>query len=108
MSFEDYFNTFMKLSSEVSFEDIPDHIFVQINLIGKDSGSFYLSIEEGKMSVHSGEYKARQVLYIFTPTLLGRILDGIMDPVYAYTTGKFQMLGDVALGRAILSRLVNK
>lgn len=106
MSFEDFFNTFTKISSEITFEDIPDKTCLQLNLVGKDSGSFYMMIEQGKMTIHSGEYKARQVLYIFTPALLGRILNGVMDPVYAYTTGRFQMLGDIALGRMLLTRIV--
>lgn len=108
MSFEEFLDTFTELSSELTFQDIPDQTYFQINLIGKEGGKFYLLIDQEKMTVHLGEYKARQVLCIFTPTLLGRILNGIMDPVYAYTTGKFQMLGDVALGRAILTKLAKK
>lgn len=104
MSFEECLATFHKFESELTFEDLPDHTCGQIQLIGKDRGSFYFIIENGKMTVYSGEYKTRQILYIFTPTMLERILNGVIDPVYAYTTGKFQMLGDLALGRTVLTK----
>lgn len=86
-----------------------DDCSVQFNIIGSDSGCFYLDINGGGARVRDGEEgEAYKVKYIFTSAALTKIMNRILDPIYAYTTGKFKMLGDVALGRQVLQILTEK
>ena len=48
------------------------------------------------------EYKVK---YVFTVPVLSRLLRRVVDPMYAYTTSKYKMMGDVSLGRCILVKL---
>lgn len=104
MTFDECFERFVDISEKINLDDI-DTAYIQINIIGKDSGCFYLHIDKNKMEVCRGEYKDRNVQWIFTLPAFARILDGIMDPIYAYTTGKFKMMGDINLGRTLLTRI---
>lgn len=93
---------------ESGFDGIDD-CSLQFNIIGGDSGCFYLDISGGIAEVRDGdECEAYKVKYIFTSAALAKIMNRIVDPIYAYTTGKFKMLGDVALGRQVLQILVGK
>jgi putative sterol carrier protein len=108
MTYAECVKRFEDIADRVVLENIPSEYYVQINIIGKDSGKFYLHIVQGQIQVLQGEYKERDVLWIFTPAVLERILDGVIDPIYAYTTGKFNMLGDVRNGRSILTEINRK
>lgn len=104
MTFDECLARFVDISDKINLEDIST-AYIQINIIGKDSGCFYLHIENNRMEVCRGEYRDRDVQWIFTLPAFARILDGIIDPIYAYTTGKFKMMGDVNLGRTLLTRI---
>lgn len=104
MTFDECLGRFVDISDKINLEDI-NTAYIQINIIGKDSGCFYLHIENNGMEVCRGEYKDRNVQWIFTLPTFARILDGMIDPIYAYTTGKFKMMGDINLGRTLLTRI---
>lgn len=91
-----------KAVSAADLSDVED-CNLQFNIIGGDSGVFYLDIRDGAAVLRDGDVKEEyRVKYIFTPAVLSRIMNRVVDPIYAYTTGKFKMLGDVALGRQVL------
>ena len=88
----------------LELEDIED-CSLQFNVIGKDSGVFYIDIRDHIADIvvdDDGEYNVK---YVFTAPVLSRLLEKVVDPIYAYTTGKYKMMGDVYLGRCILVRL---
>lgn len=95
-------------ASVARFDDIDD-CSLQFNIIGGDSGCFYLEVSDGAATVRTGDdgedYKVK---YVFTSAALAKIMNRIVDPIYAYTTGKFKMMGDVALGRQVLQILTRK
>lgn len=88
------------LISTYDFDEFDDCGF-QFNVLGKEGGMFYLAIEDHKAILEEKphEYNVR---YNFTPAVLSKILDGKLDPIYAFTTGKFTMVGDIVLGRKLL------
>lgn len=108
MTFSECLDYFNELSECKSFDDIKDDSYFQFNIIGKDEGVFYLHISDKRMIVTCGEYRKKDVQYIATLASLDRILNGLVEPIYAYTTGKIKIHGDVSLGRTFLSVISKK
>ena len=76
-----------------------DFLAVQINITGKDSGVFYVEVKDGKISVEPYEYYDRQCAITMSLTDYNKMLDGKLDPVVAFTTGKLKIEGDI--GKAV-------
>ena len=85
-----------------------DFLAVQVNLSGKSDeggGVFYVEIKNGKVSAEPYEYNDRSCAITMTPENFLKFLDGKLDPVLAFTTGKLKVEGDV--GKALeFSKLV--
>ncbi len=76
-----------------------DFLAVQVNITGKDSGVFYVEVKDGKISVEPYEYNDRQCAITISMADFNKLLDGKLDPVLAFTTGKLKVDGDV--GKAV-------
>ena len=69
---------------------------IQINLSGKNTeGIFYIEVKDGKVNVEPYDYHDKLAEVTVNPTNLFKILDGKLNPVIAYTTGKVSISGDV-------------
>lgn len=69
---------------------------IQINLAGKNAeGVFYIEVKDGKVNVEPYDYHDNWATVTVAPTNLMKLLDGKMNPVTAYTTGKVSVTGDV-------------
>lgn len=90
--------------TSLKLEDIED-CGLQFNVIGKDRGVFYIVIRDHSADIIVDEDREYKVKYVFTAPVLSRLLEKAVDPIYAYTTGKYKMIGDVSLGRCILVKL---
>ena len=76
-----------------------DFLAVQVNITGKYSGVFYVEVKDGKISVEPYEYNDRQCAITISMADFNKLLDGKLDPVLAFTTGKLKVDGDV--GKAV-------
>ena len=76
-----------------------DFLAVQINITGKDSGVFYVEVKDGRINVEPYEYNDRQCAITMSLTDYNKLLDGKLDPVMAFTTGKLKIDGDI--GKAV-------
>lgn len=74
-------------------------IAIQVNITGKESGVFYIEIKDGKGSVEPYDYHDRSCAFTVDMANFNKIVDGKLDPVAAYTTGKLKVDGD--LGKAL-------
>ena len=84
-----------------------DFLAVQINLTGPDGGVFYLEAKNGNVSVEPYEYIDRSCAITLEPANFLKLAEGKLDPVFAYTTGKLKVDGD--LGKALeFSKLLKK
>ena len=84
-----------------------DFLAVQINLTGPDGGVFYLEAKNGNVSVEPYEYIDRSCAITIDPDNFIKLADGKLDPVFAYTTKKLKVDGD--LGKALeFSKLIKK
>ncbi len=72
---------------------------VQINLTGKDGGIFYVEVKDNKINVEPYEYNDRNCAITISPADFNKLIDGKLNPVFAFTTGKLKVDGDV--GKAL-------
>ncbi len=84
-----------------------DFLAVQVNLTGKNGGVFYVEIKDGKISAEPYDYRDRSCAVTLEPANFVKLMDGKLDPVIAYTTGKLKVEGD--LGKALeFSKIIKK
>lgn len=67
----------------------------QINIEGKAAnGIFYIEIKDGKVNVEPYEYYDRNAILTMNGTNFLKLINGKLDPVVAFTTGKVKVDGD--------------
>lgn len=99
MAFQEYFEELKKKFSGVDVSQINDSFAIEVNLTGRDAGTFYVACKEGKLSVEPYEYRDRDVKLTASCTDFQKIVDRKLDPVLAFTLGKLKAEGD--LGKAL-------
>ncbi len=67
---------------------------VQVTLTDIENGVFYAEIKDQKLSIEPYEYNDRQANLITTSEVFIKIINGKLDPVLAFTTGKLKVDGD--------------
>ena len=84
-----------------------DFLAVQINITGKEEGVFYVEVKDGKINVEPYEYNDRNCAITINMTNFNKLIDGKLDPILAFTTGKLKVDGDA--GKALeFSKLLKK
>ena len=84
-----------------------DFLAVQVNITGKEEGVFYVEVKDHKISVEPYEYHDRNCAVTMNMTNFNKLIDGKLDPILAFTTGKLKVDGDA--GKALeFSKLVKK
>ena len=84
-----------------------DFLAVQINITGKDPGVFYVEVKDHRVNVEPYEYIDRNCAITINMTNFNKLIDGKLDPVLAFTTGKLKVEGDA--GKALeFSNLLKK
>lgn len=82
--------------SDIDASSIEGTQAIQINLSGKTTeGIFYIEVKDGKVNVEPYDYHDNWATVTINPTNLFKILDGKLDPVLAFTTGKVKIDGDI-------------
>lgn len=90
-----------KVRTIAADKDVSDHDFlaVQVNITGKESGVFYVEVKDSKINVEPYEYNDRNCAVTISLTDFNKLIDGKLDPVLAFGTGKLKVDGDV--GKAL-------
>ncbi len=76
-----------------------DFLAVQINLTGDNGGVFYVEVKDGMINIEPYEYNDRNCAITMDLSNFNKLIDGKLDPVLAFTTGKLKVDGDV--GKAL-------
>ena len=76
-----------------------DFLAVQVNIEGKENGVFYVEDKDGRINVEPYEYNDRNCAVTMNLTNFNKLIDGKLDPVLAFTTGKLKVDGDI--GKAL-------
>ncbi len=81
---------------DVDVSQVMGTLAFQINIEGKAvNGIFYIEIKDGQVNVEPYEYYDRNAIIIMNATNFIKLINGKLDPVIAFTTGKLKVEGDV-------------
>lgn len=84
-----------------------DFLAVQVNLTDVDPGVFYVEVKDHQVNIAPYDYHDRSCAITVSSVNFNKIIDGKLDPVVAFTTGKLKVEGDV--GKALeFSKLLRK
>ena len=84
-----------------------DFLAVQVNITGKDSGVFYVEVKDHKVSIEPYEYIDRNCAITMSMADFNKMIDGKLDPMIAFSTGKLKLDGDA--GKALeFSKILKK
>lgn len=99
MDFEQLFN---QIKAEFLHKDtsaIPGKLAIQINLTHDITGTFYIEVKDGNLSIEPYEYHDRDVAITISSDNFLKLMQGKADPVMLFTLGKLKVDGDV--GKAL-------
>lgn len=92
--------------ANVDASKIDGTLAIQVNLVGKNTeGIFYIEAKDGKVNVEPYDYHDNKAVVTVAPTNLMKLIDGKMNPVVAYTTGKVSIDGDPGAVLALIELL---
>ena len=66
---------------------------------------FYVEIKDGKLSVEPYDYKNRQANMIISSTNFNKLINGKLNSVLAFTTGKLKIEGSIEKVRELADLL---
>ncbi len=95
MTYADFFSEVKSKFMEADISDITEHLAYQFNITGEASGIFYVEAKEGKIYVEPYEYYDRDAMFTCQAETLRKIAEGKTDPIWAVTTGKLKVEGNI-------------
>ena len=96
MTYSEYFASVKKEFDGADVSDIQEHLAYQFNVIGdKGAGIFYVEVKDGKLYIEPYEYYDRDAMFIATADTFTAIMNGELDPVWAFTTQKLKVEGNI-------------
>lgn len=99
MTYEEIFDAAKAEFMKADVSQLPGHLAVQVDIVGEGEGAFYIELLNGKLYVEPYEYYDRDVKLIANAEDFLKIASGSLNAVFAYTTGKLKVEGD--LGKAM-------
>jgi len=104
MSFDELFAKVKKLAGSAEING-NDFLAVQVNITGDDGGVFYVEVKDGKINVEPYEYADKQCTVTMKNEDFNKLIDGKLNPIMAFGTGKLKVDGDI--GKALaFSKLI--
>lgn len=95
MTYENLVEEIRRIFSKADISGVSGHLAYQFNIVGEAEGAFYAEVSDGKLSIEPYEYFDRDVLFTTTAEVLLKIATGKMDAIWAFTTGKLKVEGDI-------------
>ena len=106
MTFDEIVTKVREISSGVNVAD-KGFLAVQVNLTGEGGGVFYVEVKDGHVNVEPYSYDNRDCEVTMSIDDFNMLVEGKLDPVFAFTTGKLKVNGDI--GKALeFSKLIKK
>lgn len=100
MTYADFFYEIKNKFMGTDVSDIQEHLAYQFNIEDEEAGGiFYVEAKSGELFVEPYEYYDRDAVFISDPDTLMKIAEGKIDPVWAFTTQKLKVEGDI--GKAL-------
>ncbi len=96
MTYESVVEAAREKFSEVNVSSVQGTLAFQINIEGRTAnGIFYIEIKDGQVHVEPYEYYDRNAIIHINATNFIKLINGKLDPVIAFTTGKIKVDGDI-------------
>ncbi len=96
MTYADFFYEIKGKFMGADVSDIHEHLAFQFNIEDEEAGgAFYVEVKEGRLFVEPYEYYDRDAMFISSPEVFRKIAEGQMDPVWAFTTQKLRVEGNI-------------
>ena len=96
MTYSEYFASVKKEFAGADVSDIQEHLAFQFNVIGDEAtGIFYVEVKEGKLYIEPYEYYDRDAIFFATAEVFSAIMQGKMDPIWAFTIQKLKVEGSI-------------
>ena len=92
MEFKDCFNELKKDFVNKDVRNIPNVVF-EFNI--KDIGVFYTKVQDGKLDIQPYNYYDNDVSFTAKFETYKKIINGELDAVKAFFTGKLKVSGDL-------------
>ncbi len=96
MTYADFFYEIKGKFMGADVSDIQEHLAFQFNIEDEEAGgAFYVEVKDGVLYVEPYEFFDRDAMFISTPDVFRKIAEGQMDPVWAFTTQKLRVEGNI-------------
>ena len=95
MTYADFFYEIKGKFMGADVSDIHEHLAYQFNIEDEEAGAFYVEVKDGVLYVEPYEFYDRDAMFISTPEVFRKIAEGEMDPVWAFTTQKLRVEGNI-------------
>ncbi len=96
MTYESIVETTRNKFYDVNVSSVQGTLAFQINIEGKAvNGILYIEIKDGEVHVEPYEYYDRNAIIHINGTNWIKLINGKLDPVIAFTTGKIKVDGDI-------------
>ena len=96
MTYADFFYDMKGRFMGADVSDIKEHLAFEFDIEDEEAGgAFYVEVKDGQLSVEPYEYYDRDARFICAPEVLLKIATGEMDPVWAFTTQKLKVEGNI-------------
>ena len=103
MEFNDCFNELKKDFVNKDVRNIPNVVF-EFNI--KDIGVFYAKVQDGKLDIQPYNYYDNDVSFTAKFETYKKIINGELDAIKAFFTGKLKVSGD--LSKAVILQNILK
>ena len=103
MEFKDCFNELKKDFVNKDVSNVPNVVF-EFNI--KDVGVFYAKVQDGKLDIQPYNYYDNDVSFTAKFEIYKKIINGELDPIKSFFTGRLKVSGD--LGKAALLQSILK
>lgn len=93
MTYEKIFETTKKTIMKSDVSNIEGHLAIQVDIVGEGEGAFYIELKDKQLFVEPYEYYDHDCKFIVSGDDFIKMVNGKLDPVLAYTTGKLKVEG---------------
>lgn len=96
MTYAEYFYEIKNKFMGTDVSDIKEHLAYQFDIEDEEAGGiFYVEVKDGQLYVEPYEYYDRDAKFISDADTLMKIAEGKIDPVWAFTTRKLKVEGNI-------------
>lgn len=95
MTYEEIVAKVRTIYADADVSQVKEHFAMQVNVTGEGQGAFYVEVADGQLKVEPYDYKDHDVLVTADAPELFKVMQGELDLVAAYTTGRIKAEGDL-------------